>query len=303
MLEKARAIEPQLVAWRRLIHHHPELGFQELHTAAKAAAILEDLGCRVRTAVGKTGVVGDLGEGRPRIAIRADMDALPILEANQVAYASENPGIMHACGHDAHTAMVLGVAALLAKETLPGSVRFFIQPSEEANDSEGLSGAMRMVDEGAMEGDTLVFEIGGKRMDVAGTSVSFDTTIVMGKPALWENMSSKHVRLALPVSSIEGKREPGGPGGFQLEQNHPNPFNSRTVIRFSVPGGREFRLTLFDVNGRVVRLWTGKSSGAGGGEVVWNGRDERGIEESSGVFLIRLESGTSSMTRKCLYIK
>jgi len=152
MLEKARAIELQLIAWRRLIHHHPELGFQELHTAAKAAAILEELGCRVRTSVGKTGVVADLGEGAPRIAIRADMDALPILEANQVEYASENPGIMHACGHDAHTAMVLGVAALLAKEKLPGSVRFFIQPSEEANDSEGLSGAMRMIQDGAMEG-------------------------------------------------------------------------------------------------------------------------------------------------------
>jgi len=152
MLEKARAIEPQLVAWRRLIHHHPELGFQEAHTAAWAAEILEKLGCRVRTEVGKTGVVADLGEGGPRIAIRADMDALPILEANEVEYASENPGIMHACGHDAHTAMVLGTAMLLAKEKFPGSVRFFIQPSEEANDSEGLSGAPRMIQDGAMEG-------------------------------------------------------------------------------------------------------------------------------------------------------
>jgi amidohydrolase len=151
MLKKARAIEPQLVAWRRLIHHHPELGFQELHTAARAAEILAELGCRVRTGVGKTGVVAELGEGRPRIAIRADMDALPILEANQVEYASENPGIMHACGHDAHTSMVMGVAALLAREKFPGSVRFFIQPSEEANDSGGLSGAFRMIEDGAME--------------------------------------------------------------------------------------------------------------------------------------------------------
>src|SRR5512139_2059414 len=124
MLDKARSIETQLVAWRRLIHHHPELGFQEVHTAARAAAILGELGCRVRTGVGRTGVVAELGQGRPVIAIRADMDALPILEANEVPYASENPGVMHACGHDAHTAMLLGVAALLAREKFNGSVRF-----------------------------------------------------------------------------------------------------------------------------------------------------------------------------------
>ncbi len=151
MLEKARAIESQLVDWRRTIHHHPELGFQEVHTAARAAAILEELGCRVRTGVGKTGVVAELGSGKPVIAIRADMDALPILEANETPYASENSGIMHACGHDAHTAMVLGAASLLRKESFKGAMRFIIQPSEEANDREGLSGAPRMIQDGAMD--------------------------------------------------------------------------------------------------------------------------------------------------------
>ena len=106
----------------------------------------------MRTGVGKTGLVAELGQGQPRIAIRADMDALPILEDNPVEYASENPGVMHACGHDAHTAMVLGVATLLAKEKFPGSIRFFIQPSEEVNNEEGLSGAPRMILDGAMEG-------------------------------------------------------------------------------------------------------------------------------------------------------
>ena len=151
MLNKALAIESQLVAWRRTFHHHPELGFQEVHTAARAAAILAELGCRVKTGVGKTGIVAELGGGKPLIAIRADMDALPILEANDASYASENPGVMHACGHDAHTAMVLGAAALLAGEKLTGGMRFFIQPSEEANDREGLSGAMRMIQDGAMQ--------------------------------------------------------------------------------------------------------------------------------------------------------
>lgn len=152
MLDKARAIESQLVAWRRTFHHHPELGFQEVHTAARAAAILAELGCQVVTGVGRTGIVAELGDGKPLIAIRADMDALPILEANNVPYASENPDVMHACGHDAHTAMVLGAAALLAGEKFTGRMRFFIQPSEEANDREGLSGAMRMIQDGAMEG-------------------------------------------------------------------------------------------------------------------------------------------------------
>jgi amidohydrolase len=103
--------------------------------------------------VGKTGVVGYLGEGAgPVIGIRADMDALPIDEVNQVDYASERPGRMHACGHDAHTAMLLGVGMLLAQEKLPGQVRLLFQPSEEAYDEEGISGAPRMIDDGALNG-------------------------------------------------------------------------------------------------------------------------------------------------------
>jgi amidohydrolase len=152
MLEKARAIEGQIRAWRREIHRHPELGFREMVTSEKAAKVLSELGWRVRRGVGKTGVLADFGQGTPMIAIRADMDALPIQEANDTPYVSQNPGVMHACGHDAHTAMALGAAALLARETFPGSVRILIQPSEEANDSEGLSGAPRMIQDGAMQG-------------------------------------------------------------------------------------------------------------------------------------------------------
>jgi amidohydrolase len=93
------------------------------------------------------------------IALRADMDALPILEANDVAYASQSPGVMHACGHDAHTAMLLGVAALLAKEKLPGRVRFLFQPAEEESDEEGISGAPRMIQDGAMDGVDMVLAL------------------------------------------------------------------------------------------------------------------------------------------------
>lgn len=152
MLEKARALQGQIRAWRWEIHRHPELGFQEIKTSDKAATVLSELGWRVRRGVGKTGVLADLGQGTPMIAIRADMDALPIQEANDTPYVSQNPGVMHACGHDAHTAMALGAAALLARESFPGSVRILIQPSEEANDSEGLSGAPRMIQDGAMQG-------------------------------------------------------------------------------------------------------------------------------------------------------
>ena len=131
---------------------HPELGFQETHTAARVAAVLESLNYRVRTGVGRTGVVAERGAGHPVVAIRADMDALPLQEANDVPYASQVPGVMHACGHDAHTAIGLGVATLLAQETFPGTVRFLFQPAEEAGDEEGITGAPRMVEDGAMEG-------------------------------------------------------------------------------------------------------------------------------------------------------
>jgi amidohydrolase len=156
MLERARELTDMLVELRHDFHRHPELSFQEHRTAQKAAEGLERLGIAVRTGVGKTGVVGDLGQEGPRIALRADMDALPIQEANEVPYASQVPGVMHACGHDVHVACLLGAAQLLAEEAsagrLPGQVRFLFQPSEEAQDDEGLSGAMRMVNEGVMEG-------------------------------------------------------------------------------------------------------------------------------------------------------
>jgi len=152
MLERALALQERLVAWRRDFHMYPELGFREVRTASRVAEELEALGYRVRTGVGRTGVVAERGRGHPIVAIRADMDALPIQEANEVPYASRHPGLMHACGHDVHTACALGVATLLAQEDFPGTVRFLFQPSEEANDEGGLSGAPRMVEDGAMEG-------------------------------------------------------------------------------------------------------------------------------------------------------
>jgi len=159
MLNKGQAIEDDIIAWRRDFHMHPELGFHEFRTANCVAEMAEELGCRVRRGVGRTGVVAELGEGKPIIALRADMDALPLQEANQVPYASQNPGVMHACGHDSHTAMLLGTAKLLAKEVFPGTVRFLFQPSEEVGDEEGISGAPRMIADGAMEDVDMVIAL------------------------------------------------------------------------------------------------------------------------------------------------
>ena len=131
---------------------HPELGFHEFRTAARVAEELEGMGYRVRTGVGRTGVVADIGDGQPVVAIRADMDALPIQEQNDVPYASQVPDVMHACGHDAHMAIALGAASLLAGELSDGTVRLLFQPSEEAADDEGKCGAFRLVQGGAMDG-------------------------------------------------------------------------------------------------------------------------------------------------------
>ena len=152
MLKQAHAISEELIEWRRDFHMNPELGFDVHRTAGIVADELEKMGYRVRRGVGKTGVVAEIGEGGKMVAIRADMDALPILEQNETEYASTVKGKMHACGHDSHTAMALGAALLFTKEKLNGRVRFLFQPSEETADEEGLSGAQRMEREGVMDG-------------------------------------------------------------------------------------------------------------------------------------------------------
>lgn len=153
VLDRAKALQEQIVAWRRDIHAHPELGFQEVRTSRLVADTLGEMGIEVQTGVGKTGVVGYMGEGGPVIGIRADMDALPIQEATGLPYASQTPGVMHACGHDAHTAILLGVAKMLNEmpDRPAGQVRFIFQPSEEGQDAEDKSGGMRMVEEGALD--------------------------------------------------------------------------------------------------------------------------------------------------------
>lgn len=151
--ETAR-ITPQLVAQRRDFHQHPELAFQETRTAQVIADQLRKLGLEVRTGVGKTGVVGVLRgrSGGRTIGIRADMDALPMTETGSLPYRSQNQGVMHACGHDGHTAAALSVARLLAehREDVRGTVKFLFQPAEES-----ANGAEEMIKDGAFRDPTI----------------------------------------------------------------------------------------------------------------------------------------------------
>jgi len=150
-LADAQALADELTAIRRDLHMHPELGFQEFRTAGIVAEQLNELGYEVITGVGQTGVVGLLQGGLPgerTVLLRFDMDALPIEEANDVPYRSQTPGVMHACGHDAHVAVGLGVAKLLAKHqaALPGTIKLMFQPAEE-----GVGGAIAMIKDGVLD--------------------------------------------------------------------------------------------------------------------------------------------------------
>lgn len=146
----AEAQRERLIAWRRDFHRHPELGYQEERTAGIVAAHLEGLGYRVRRGVGKTGVVGVLEGSRPGpvVMVRFDMDALPIQEETGAEYASTVPGRMHACGHDGHVAMGMGMAELFAgwRDRMSGTLKLIFQPAEE-----GGNGAEAMIRDGALE--------------------------------------------------------------------------------------------------------------------------------------------------------
>ena len=240
MLNRAQQIQEQLVRWRRELHMQPELGFQETRTSSLVAEALGSLGYRVRIQVGRTGVVGERGEGGPIIAIRADMDALPLQEANDVPYASRVPGVMHACGHDAHTAIALGAATLLAKAMFPGRVRFLFQPAEETADEDGLSGAARMVEDGAMEGVEAILAlhvhagapVGEISLDAGPSSAGVDS--------FWATISGRGAHGAYPHKGLD----PIHLAGHVILALHGivsrrlNPFDPAVITVGSIHGGQ-----------------------------------------------------------------
>jgi amidohydrolase len=155
----AHKFTPRLIEIRRHLHAHPELSGQEHQTSAYIAGVLSSCGLNVQEAVGKTGVVGELignGSDRRTLAIRTDMDALPIQEQLNLDFVSANPGVMHACGHDVHATLGMGTAMVLSQlsDNLPGNVRFLFQPAEEI-----ALGAQWMVEDGVMKGVDAIYGV------------------------------------------------------------------------------------------------------------------------------------------------
>lgn len=153
-LKKADSIKDYIINTRHELHKHPEPAFKENWTHDFIEKQLKNLGYKPKT-LNKTGLIADIGQGKNRIALRADMDALPITEKNSLPYKSENNGFMHACGHDTHMAMLLGVGKLLAEIKNPPPVRLIFQPSEEKTPG----GAKGMIEEGALKGISEIYAI------------------------------------------------------------------------------------------------------------------------------------------------
>lgn len=179
----SKSIEPKLIEWRRHFHQYPELSNREVKTAAMVAEHLKSLGIEVKTGIAKTGVVGLLKGAKPGpvIALRADMDALPVTERNddlpfaskeRTTFNGQETGVMHACGHDAHVAILMGVAEILAKNKsdLKGTVKFIFQPAEEGPPVGEEGGANVMIAEGVLENPTVevIFGLHVRSMDRVG---------------------------------------------------------------------------------------------------------------------------------------
>ena len=172
--EEAERAFAEMVEIRRDLHAHPELSFQETRTSDRIASVLEGLGLEVKRNIATTGLVGLLrgaGDG-PTIALRADMDALPVTEKTGLPFASKNPGVMHACNHDGHMAMLLGAAMVLKemRASLRGNVKFIFQPGEE-----GYAGARQMIEEGVLEDEPRIEAAFAMHLDPMSASGEFAT--------------------------------------------------------------------------------------------------------------------------------
>ncbi len=208
-------ITPQIVSWRRDIHQHPELGFHETRTSALVADQLRRLGLEVRTGVGRTGVVGILRGARPGpvVALRADMDALPVTEqvnlpfksTVRTEYEGRDVGVMHACGHDLHVAMLLGTATVLAglRDRLPGTVVFLFQPNEEGMPGEP-QGAEAMIEDGALSNPApqAIFGL-HVRPDRVGTLWYRSGALMAGSDVLHIVVHGRQTHGALPWGGVD----------------------------------------------------------------------------------------------------
>jgi len=203
-LKEANEIQQNLIGWRRDFHQHPELRFEETRTSGIVASFLTNLGIQTQTAVGKTGVVG-LIQGEkpgPTALLRFDMDALPIQEETGASYQSQNPGVMHACGHDAHTAIGMGVAKILSehRHELAGNVKLVFQPAEE-----GTGGALAMIEDGVLENPhvDLTFGLHIQSQTPSGTLLIGDGPILAAADAFKIRVKGKGGHGALPHETVD----------------------------------------------------------------------------------------------------
>ncbi len=190
----------QLVNWRRTLHTWPELSNQEQATTARVRKWLEDAGIRILNYPLQTGVVAEIGRGESLIALRADIDALPIHEQTQLPYASQNAGVMHACGHDIHTSVILGAALKLkARESkLPGRVRLFFQPGEE-----NCTGAKQFIKAGALEGVQAIFGMHNEPGLPVGTFATRGGAFYANADRFIINIQGKGAHAAHPEQGID----------------------------------------------------------------------------------------------------
>ena len=215
--QRSQTLEQKVIAWRRDIHQHPELGNQEKRTAALVAAHLKQLGYEVREGVAATGVVATLKGGKPGpvVALRADMDALPVKEQVDLPFASKaravwdgkDVDVMHACGHDGHVAILMGVAEVLAsmKDQLPGTVKLLFQPAEEKLPNGEIGGSRRMLNEGAFDAPKPEVVFGLHLMSAGNTgTIGYKAgPILAGSDAFKVDVKGRQTHGSQPWSGID----------------------------------------------------------------------------------------------------
>ena len=239
---EVEAIKDILIQWRRDFHQHPELGFEEHRTASVIAETLISFGMSPKTGVGKTGVTADLnfGEG-PTIALRADMDALPMQETSGLSFSSKHDGVMHACGHDGHMAMLLGAAKILSQmdKELTGTIRFIFQPAEE-----GEGGARYMIEDGCLEGVDEIYgihvwnyqpvgEVGTKEGPILAAADLFDIIIkgVGGHGATPQGTVDAVIVAAHLIQALQ-----------TIVSRNTNPLESTVITIGEINGGHNFNI-------------------------------------------------------------
>ena len=261
ILPEVLAIKNEIIANRRDFHKHPELGFKEYHTAKVIADKLKSYGIEVRTGIGETGIIGDLhGKGSGKtIALRADMDALPVQETSDVSYKSQNNGVMHACGHDGHMAMLLGAAKILSqkRDLFKGDIRFIFQPAEE-----GKGGARYMIADGCLDGVDEIYgmhlwnyqpygEIGVKSGAVMAAADIFDITVkgIGGHGAAPQGTVDAIVAASNLIMNLQ-----------TIVSRNTDPLESTVITVGKIEGGHGFNIIADEVKLRgTVRAMTEKN--------------------------------------------